>query len=191
MNEGDTGGLTGRGCKPGEGKGEGAREAGFNVESTKSLAEVVVLASFCAGCRFTTCSAAVGGGEGGLLIEADEAREVLDSEDSIGIAAGLGDARGETFCTGLDNLDPPDVLATVFGPPMDLPGLEALEFGADSGESRLGIEAVEATFLATLGVSLSELSEADVEDSAGMYFGASLPKFGEGVVCGFWLIILL
>lgn len=118
--------------------------------------------------------AIVGGGEGGLLVDADEAVEVAESEGSVGTATRLGEALGDTFGTGLDNLDPPDVLATVFGPPTALPGLEALELGAESGESRLDMDAIAtAVPLAALGVSLSELSEADVEESTGARLAVS------------------
>lgn len=75
----------------------------------------------------------------GLLVEADElvVVSVEDSAASTGTGVGLGDSLGDTFDTGLDNLDPPEVLATVFGPPADLAGLDALELDAESGDSLL------------------------------------------------------
>lgn len=119
------------------------------------------------------------GGVDSPIVEVDNVEETETPEsggrvDATG--AGFGEFRGDTLGTGLDNLDPPEVLATTLGPPTALAGLDALEAGVESGERRFGNAASAAIVVLGLAsvVSLSELSEAEVEDSASTGFGIGL-----------------
>lgn len=151
----------------------------------------------------SSCISAASGlkneGEAPLPVEddddADNAAEVaeLDSDtaravgpESTGAGGTLGEVRGETFLTGRDNLEPPDVLATVFGPPVAaLPGLEAREEGVDSGESRFTMDGMLAGGTGGFVCSLSEIepSEAELADSeASLAFGICFTVLAEDVV---------
>lgn len=182
--DGDGGGLAGRGCELGDGCGDGAREVDFGLCAAERRPDGGLLTS---SAGLSSCISVVLGleccGEVGLPLDADADAEVPVPEsetakavEGAGTAAGkiLGEVRGETFRTGLDNLEPPEVLATVFGPPVaTLPGLEAREEGADSGESRFMIadddddaaaaaEEMAATFTGSL--SEAEPSEAELAE---------------------------
>lgn len=174
LKEGDTGGLAGSGCVVGESRGEDAREVGLVASSTDKVVGLCATLSLCTGSLFAAGFTALDGGVDGLLVDADEV-EVTDVPESGGktgatTGAGFGEVLGDTFGTGLDSLDPPDVLATAFGPPVALAGLEPLELGAESGERRFGTTALAAgvTVRGTCGVSLSELSEDEVEEDSAI-----------------------